>query len=186
MHCISISEEEECISDPEEDPFGDPVYQVTSLHPMTWLHKRPIKRPRLDKIRKWAFYQKHFDKNRWDPTKKSWIRFRQRFGVAPTVITALRKKLPDLSPCWTSGDVLLMMLLKLKGQRLIDLSFVFGGGDSTISGALKRGFKAINTLDYVFTKAFPSEAQIKIMIEKLRARGLPNPEAVFVGDCGAR
>ena len=63
---------------------------------------------------------------------------------------------------------------------------MFGGGESTLSAALKAGFKALTSVDYIFTRAFPSKAEIKKMTEKLRERGLPNPEAVFVGDCGAR
>ena len=170
--------------DSDSDPFDDPIYEETCVHERTRVDKYPVKQPRMPKIKRWKEYNKIFEENGWDPTSPTFIDFRILFGVLPTVIQALCKKLGKITTGYDTGDLLLMTLCKLKRYRLIDIKFHFGGGRSTISEALKKAFVAICTLDFVFTKAFPSNAECEEIMAKLRELGLPNPEAPYVGDAG--
>ena len=161
------------------------MWAEKSVHERVREDKFKIARPKRPKIRRWADYDDIFKKELWSPRSTNWLRFTEIFGVVPNVVQALCRKFPKFETTeFESGDVFLMTLLKLKGWRHVDLDFAFNNAKSTVSNALKLGFEAVGSVDYVFTRAFPSKAEQAEMIKTFRELGLPNPESIFVADCG--
>jgi hypothetical protein len=78
---------------------------------------------------------------------------------------------------------MLMAIDRLRGRTNVELSGIYGGKREAVRNALKIAHKIASLFDFVYGQNVPSAAEADEISERLKAAGVPSPNAIYVGDC---